>query len=240
MYRVFFGIQKKHWWFSTKRRIILSLIDHHCKLTKESTILDIGCGSGLMLDDLKQRGQLSGMDMSEEAISFSKELYDGPIKKGALPDDIPYPTDYFDLITALDVIEHVDDDVGSLKSMKRHLRPGGTAIITVPAYMFMWTHFDELNEHKRRYTRGELKLKLLNAGFVIERISYYNTFLFPFIVLIRFFNNAIGRDGQTDVDMPSKLINSILKAIFGFERYFLPHLAFPFGVSVLAIVKNLE
>lgn len=240
MYRVFYGIQKKHWWFSAKRTIILSLIDRYCKLTNKSNILDIGCGSGLMLDDLRKKGNLSGMDMSDEAISFSKEIYDGPIKKGSLPWDVPYPTQHFDLITALDVIEHIDDDVDSLKTIRNHLSIGGKALITVPAYMFLWTHFDDLNEHKRRYTRSELKRKLLEAGFKIERISYYNTFLFPLIALIRLINNVIKRDGQTDIDMPPSFVNFILKKVFETEHFFLPYISFPFGVSVVAVVSNQE
>lgn len=238
MYRIFFEIQKKHWWFTSKKEIILDTITRYTNLGQSSTILDIGCGSGLMLNALEEIGNTSGMDMSDDAIQFSQEIFKGVIKKGYLPNNVPYPENQFDLITALDVIEHIDDDVQSLKTIKSLLSPNGTAIITVPAYMFLWSHFDELNEHKRRYTLTELKKKLEQAGFKIEKISYYNTLLFPIAYLVRKLNNLLGRDGASDIDMPGDMVNSLLRKVFTSEKWLLRFCNLPFGVSVLAIVKN--
>ncbi len=100
------------------------------------------------------------MDMSDEAINFSKENFDGKVEKGALPDQLPYQNDFFELITALDVIEHIDNDVDSISAIRSLLVPGGKCIFTVPAYMFLWSSHDEMNEHKRRYTLPELNEKL--------------------------------------------------------------------------------
>jgi hypothetical protein len=111
-------------------------------------------------------------------------------------------------------------------------------MITVPAYMSLWSHFDELNEHKRRYTLNELHKKLLMAGFEIEKISYYNTLLFPIVYIVRKLNNLLGRNGSSDIDMPSSMMNSILKTIFGFEKLILRYCNMPFGVSILAVVKK--
>lgn len=238
MYRIFFQIQKKHWWFATKRNIILDTVLRYTNLQLSDKILDIGCGSGLMLNTLENIGNTSGMDMSDEAIEFSSEIFTGTIKKGSLPDDVPYPSDYFSLITALDVIEHIDDDLVSLKTIRNLLKSKGKAVITVPAYMSLWSHFDELNEHKRRYTLNELHQKLLLAGFEIEKISYYNTLLFPVVYIVRKLNNLLGRNGSSDIDMPSSIMNSILKTIFGFEKFILRYCNMPFGVSILAVVKK--
>jgi SAM-dependent methyltransferase len=238
MYRIFFQIQKKHWWFATKRNIIFDTVLRYTNLQLSDTILDIGCGSGLMLNTLENIGNTSGMDMSDEAIEFSSEIFTGTIKKGSLPDDVPYPSDYFSLITALDVIEHIDDDLASLKTVRGLLKSKGKAVITVPAYMSLWSHFDELNEHKRRYTLNELHQKLLLAGFEIEKISYYNTLLFPVVYIVRKLNNLLGRSGSSDIDMPSSMMNSILKTIFGFEKFILRYCNMPFGVSILAVVKK--
>lgn len=238
MYRIFFEIQKNHWWFTSKKEIILDTIARHTNLGQQSNILDIGCGSGLMLNALEKIGNTSGMDMSDDAIQFSQEIFKGSIKKGYLPNNVPYPEKQFDLITALDVIEHIDDDVQSLKTIKSLLSSHGTAIITVPAYMFMWSHFDELNEHKRRYTLTELKKKLEQAGFKIEKISYYNTLLFPIAYLVRKLNNLLGRDGASDIDMPVDIVNSLLRKVFTSEKWLLRFSSLPFGVSVLAVVKS--
>ncbi len=238
MYRIFFEIQKKHWWFTSKKAIILETIARYTNLNPSSTILDIGCGSGLMLNALEGLGNTSGMDMSDDAIQFSQEIFRGGIRKGYLPDNVPFPENQFDLITALDVIEHIDDDVQSLKTIKELLTATGTAIITVPAYMFLWSHFDEINEHKRRYTLTELKNKLEQAGFRIEKISYYNTFLFPIAYVVRKLNNFLGRNGVSDIEMPSDIMNNLLRRVFSSEKSLLRYCNFPFGVSVLAVVKK--
>ena len=238
MYRIFFKIQQKHWWFVTKKKIVLDTIDKFSTKNKNRKILDIGCGSGLMLNSLQQIGQTYGMDMSDEAINFSKEIFDGKVERGSLPNQIPYENNFFDLITALDVIEHVDQDIESLQEMRARLVEGGKAIITVPAYMFLWSAFDEMNEHKRRYTLPELKSKLLQAGFTIEKISYFNTLLFPIVYIVRMLNNALKRNGASDIDMPKKELNYVLTQIFGIEKYLLRFMSLPFGVSILAVVKK--
>jgi len=238
MYRIFFEIQKKHWWFVTKKNIILDTVDRYISKNADTKVLDIGCGSGLMLNALENVGQTFGMDMSDEAISFSKEIFTGRVEKGLLPDQIPYEENFFDLITALDVIEHVDRDIDSLKAIRSRLVSDGKAVITVPAYMFLWSAFDEMNEHKRRYTLTDLRTKLLQAGFTIEKISYYNTLLFPIVFAVRMLNNVLKRDGASDVDMPSPPLNFFLKNIFGIEKYLLKYVNLPFGVSILAVVRK--
>jgi 2-polyprenyl-3-methyl-5-hydroxy-6-metoxy-1,4-benzoquinol methylase len=238
MYKKFFDIQKKHWWFVTKKEIVLDTVQRQVALNNEMKILDIGCGAGLMLNSLEEIGQTYGMDMSDEAICFSKQIFGGDVKKGSLPDAVPYEEDFFDLITALDVIEHIEQDIDSLIAIRSRLAEDGKAIITVPAYMFLWSAFDEINLHKRRYTLSELNSKLVQAGFVVEKISYFNTLLFPAAFAVRMLNNLLRRDGSSDVDMPSKPINFILKNIFHIEMYLLRFLNLPFGVSILAVVKK--
>lgn len=238
MYRIFFEIQKKHWWFVTKKDIVLDTINRHLTKNNEIKVLDIGCGSGLMLNALESVGQTFGMDMSDDAINFSKEIFGGKVEKGFLPDNIPYEENFFNLITALDVIEHIDDDLASLKAIRNHLVSDGKAVITVPAYMFLWTKFDELNEHKRRYTISELHEKLVRAGFTVEKISYFNTLLFPVVFAVRLLNNILKRDGSSDVDMPNLTLNFVLEKIFGFEKNLLRFVNLPFGVSILAVVKK--
>lgn len=238
-YRIFFEVQKKHWWFVAKKKIVLDMIRRFVPDRDGGhRILDIGCGSGLMLNALEQIGETSGMDMSDEAIGFSREIFSGTVKKGFLPDNVPYGSEHFSLVTALDVIEHVQDDRAALKAIRARMVPGGQAIITVPACMFLWSEHDVLNEHQRRYTRSELREKLIEAGFIIEKISYFNTLLFPAISLVRVINNMLKRKGGSDVDLPSPSVNYILEKIFSAEEFLLRFMNFPIGVSVLAVVKK--
>lgn len=237
-YRKFFEVQKKHWWFVSKKKIVLDFIDRYVPTNDNHKILDIGCGSGLMLNALEQIGDTYGMDMSDDAINFSKEIFSGTVKKGMLPDNIPYDEEYFSLVVALDVIEHVDDDRASLTAIRSHIAEGGQAVISVPACMFLWSEHDVLNEHKRRYTLEELKGKLIDAGFTIEKISYFNTFLFPLISLVRMMNNLLKRKGASEIALPHPAINYIVEKIFSLEKYFLRIMNFPIGVSVLAVVRK--
>ena len=238
MYRIFFEIQKKHWCFVTRKDIVLDFVDRYLTKGNEKKVLDIGCGSGLMLNALQEVGQTFGMDVSDEAINFSKEIFDGRVEKGVLPDQLPYQEEFFDLITALDVIEHIDNDIDSINAIHSLLVPGGKCIFTVPAYMFLWSRHDDINQHKRRYTLSELNEKLVHAGFNVEKISYYNTILFPVVFLVRMLNNIMKRDGASDLDMPGTAMNFVLKKIFGIEKYLLRYLNLPFGVSVLAVVRK--
>jgi len=238
MYRIFFEIQKKHWWFVTKKEIVLDTIERYQTKSNDTKVLDIGCGSGLMLSALQNVGQTFGMDMSDEAIGFSKEIFRGKVERGSLPDKIPYPENFFNLITALDVIEHIDQDIDALKALRSRLTEDGKAIITVPAYMFLWSAFDDMNEHKRRYTLTELNTKLVQAGFTVEKITYYNTLLFPIVFVVRMLNNVLKRDGASDVDMPNAPLNFVLRMIFGMEQYLLRYINLPFGVSILAVVRK--
>jgi 2-polyprenyl-3-methyl-5-hydroxy-6-metoxy-1,4-benzoquinol methylase len=238
MYRLFFQVQQKHWWFVTRKKVVLAAIDSYVDKNIKLKILDIGCGSGVMLTALEKLGQTFGMDMSDEAITFSKEIFNGNVEKGFLPDQLPYEPDFFNLITALDVIEHIDQDVESLQAIYSLLNSEGKAIITVPAYLFLWSKFDDLNEHKRRYTLTELRTKLITAGFTIEKISYYNTLLFPIVFLVRLLNNILQRDGASDIDIPNAFLNYILEKVFSLEISILRWMNLPFGVSIIAVVSK--
>lgn len=238
MYQQFFLVQQSHWWFTTRKKIVLDTIDQFRHAHADEQILDIGCGCGVMLNSLKNLGPTYGLDMSDDAIHFCKEIFSGEVKKGYLPDQVPFPAERFTLITALDVIEHIEHDQESLKTLYNLLQPGGQAIITVPAYQFLWSKFDEMNEHKRRYTLGELRKKLQQAGFKIEKISYFNSLLFPLALLVRMLNKLLGRDGASDIELPGKQMNALLGKIFGLEVALLRNLNFPFGVSIIAAVRK--
>lgn len=121
LYKELYELESKHWWFVAKKRIVLSLMRKYINYDRNNKILDAGCGSGLMLNDLKEFGQVYGIDYSKEAIKFSKLIFDGEVKQGYMPGNIPYNKNYFNGIIALDVIEHIDNDQGALIDLKEHL-----------------------------------------------------------------------------------------------------------------------
>lgn len=238
LYKELYDLEKKHWWFIGKRKIVLSLMRRYLDYDASNKILDAGCGSGLMLNAIKEFGQVYGMDYSEDAIKFSKLVFDGEVKQGYMPENVPYDKNYFNAIIALDVIEHIEDDRSALKDLNEHLTHNGICVITVPAYMSLWSNHDVVHQHKRRYTLSELKEKLSSAGFKIEKISYYNSALFIPIFIVRKIHNLFKVDSGSDAEMPNKFINFILEKLFSFERHILKVFNMPFGVSVIAVVRR--
>lgn len=239
MYKKFNQVEDKHWWFQARKEIVIKLIDRYYKLKHNAKVLDLGCGTGMMLNYLSKYGKVFGLDNNLEAIKYSKKKSpQAKIIFGSLPDHLP--KEKFDLITALDLIEHIDKDTDGLEAISNILKPKGILIITVPAYQFLWSGQDKLSRHKRRYTLSELKIKLKQAGFEIKKISYYNTMLFLPAALVKFLNKFIwqGSPKSHFEKMPNCIINQMLKMIFSSEKHLLPFLNFPFGVSIIAIASK--
>lgn len=239
LYQEHFELEGKHWWFISKKKIILSFIKDYLTFGKNSKILDIGCGPGLMLNDLTKLGQVSAMDFSHDAIEFCKTKNACDLRQGSLPNNVPFDKGVYDLVICLDVIEHVDDDYASVKTLNELLAPNGKMVITVPALMSLWSKWDEINEHKRRYDLEQFRKVLLANNFEIEKISYYNSFLFPLVYLIRWVNRTFKKDNsKSDTEMPGAIVNFLLTKIFSFERFVLKVMSFPVGVSLIAVVRK--
>jgi SAM-dependent methyltransferase len=239
-YREYFELEDRHWWFVGRRTIFLSLLDAHLPAipsARTRDILDVGCGTGTMVRHLGRYGEARGADTSGEAIRFCRERgIDSVVQTSGTT--LPYDEDSFDLVTALDVIEHIDDDRGTLTDLRRILRPGGHLLVSVPAYEFLWGPQDEVSEHKRRYTLKELGRRLDEAGFHTRRLTYFNTLLFPPIAAIRLLRPH--RPGRSEPKSDFRFTVPrwacrTLAAIFGMEAALLRRVDLPFGVSILAL-----
>lgn len=176
--------------------------------------------------------------MDDEARHIASAKVPVEIRSGALPGGIPFRPATFDVVAAFDVIEHVEQDVESLRKLKDQLAPGGRLIVTVPALPWLWSRHDETHHHYRRYTKRTLESALRQAGLEPVAVSYFNTLLFPLIAGIRLAKKAIGRWDVADDVMPSALVNGVLKAVFGFERNLVGWLPLPLGVSLLAVAEK--
>src|SRR5215472_12984960 len=184
-YETMYRLETYYWWFVARRQLVTGLVREQIADPKRSRILDVGCGTGANREALTSYGAVFGADLSAEALSFSRSRADGPLTRSRI-ERLSFIDGCFDLITALDVLEHADDDLSSMDELYRALRPGGLLIVTVPAYGFLWSEHDEALHHRRRYAASELRNKLSRVGFEIERISYFITFLFFPILLMRF------------------------------------------------------
>lgn len=237
-YQEMFDVEDRHWWFVARRKIIRKILDS-CFDDHARSILEIGCGTGGNLALLSGYGTVHGVELDEEGLSLANSRKICQVKKGALPDSIPFKQ-AFDLICLLDVLEHIADDQTALQAAKSKLTPGGKILITVPAYNFLWSAHDVELHHKRRYNKKELTALLRKTGFTVQYSTYFNTFLFPLIAAARIGNKLFKRTEGTDVTMPTGMINSALTHIFAGERAFLPGFSLPFGVSILALAENTE
>lgn len=228
-------LQTAHWWYEGRRRILSSIIAR-LKLPHDAKILEAGCGPGANLNMLSKFGAVSAFEPDDFSVENARTLSSADVQNGTLPNGIPFH-DQFDLVCAFDVIEHIDDDLASVRALHGATAGGGYALFTVPAFKFLWSHHDEINFHKRRYTRASLHKVLVAAGYRVEFISYYNFWLFPLAAGVRFIKNIIGAKEQgSDVQMPkSDAVNKLLCAVFASEKHMLKRFALPFGLSVIAL-----
>ncbi|HOX27550.1 MAG TPA: class I SAM-dependent methyltransferase, partial [bacterium] len=208
--------EKTHWWYQARNRIVTELIRHDVGKSFGS-ILDFGCGTGNLISKLSTLGDVTGCDKSNEALEFCKKKGFRNIRH--IKNDDLSEMGKYDLITLLDVIEHVDDDVSLLKKLADHLEPGGKIIITAPAYMFFWSGEDYVSEHKRRYVRKQLSEVVAAGGLKVVRASYFNTFLFVPVLLSIKLKIALNPESKkmSSIAPVPKFINAVLRMIFTME-----------------------
>lgn len=237
LYEKFFNLEKKHWWFQARKIIILKLISQYIELNENFKIIDVGCGTGMMLEAIKNTFSIdaTGIDNSPEAIRFSKKRGLNIILSSA--EKIEQQTDSVDLIMALDLIEHIENDIASLKEFNRVLKKGGYAILTVPAFNCLMGAHDAINEHKRRYQLKELKNKIELTGFKIIKISYYNFLLFLPIIITKLIKKII-KDNRDHLKKENNIVNSILNKVFSSETLFLKHFDLPIGASIICLAQK--
>lgn len=238
-YQRMYDSEDRSWWFRGRRRIVASVLES-LKLQPAAKLADIGCGTGGNLPTLAQFGRVTAVEPSPDARAFAlsrkaADVVEGTAEATGLPDES------FDVVTLLDVLEHLDEEAPALGEISRVLKPGGRLLLTVPAFMFLWSAHDEALHHRRRYRRGELKDVLKAAGFEIEQLTYYNAGLFPPVAAMRVGRRLIG-GGKREADgaeMSIKVVNTAFEALFAAERHLLSRrIRLPFGVSLLAVARR--
>jgi SAM-dependent methyltransferase len=245
-YAIMRRVEESHWWFAGRRRIIRSFVARVCReLTSargaeaQLNILDVGCGTGANLEMLDEFGTAEGVDISSEALAFCRERGLTRVKQGAA-EALPYEPESFDLVTGLDVVEHLDDDLAGLREMRRVLRRSGRAVLFVPAFMFLWGVQDDISHHRRRYTLPELKRAVQRAGFVVERASYVNLSFFAPILLGRLLMRATKLRPESENNLTLGFLNGVLGKILGAESWPLSYMNFPLGVSIICVARRGE
>lgn len=227
-----------YWWFINKRRFARMLLARHAPA--RGTVLEAGCGGGLFSSELSRDGwRVISSDLSPAAARFVHEQ--GVPEALAFDADAGWPLAEasVDAVVLLDMLEHVRDDLGALREVRRVLRPGGVALIMVPAYAFLFSAWDEYNEHYRRYTVGGFARTARAAGLNVERISYWNTVSVAPAVLVRWKDRLLGTKFK-DLEFPKvpRFVNAALIAYGYLERAWLKYLPLPMGLSVWAVLRR--
>lgn len=231
-------VEETHWWFVGRRRLFAAILrDLRVPVTAE--ILDIGTSTGTNLRLLKDLGfrKVRGLDNNEAAIAFCAAKQFGTVELGDAC-ALPFPAASIDLVLATDIIEHVDEDDRALAEICRVLRPGGFALITVPAFSSLWGLQDRRAFHKRRYRMADLIERVLFSGLTIERRFYFNYVLFVPIWLARRVMGLLRINLSSEGQVNTVLINRVLTAVFDFDVRTAPYIRPPFGVSILVVAEK--
>ena len=240
MMKATLAVDEHHWWYRGRRRVIRAELDR-LPLPAGARILDAGCGSGRTLVELAgYGGEVSGIELNDDAAELARRRGLGDVHVGRL-EELPWDDGVFDLITCLDVIEHVPDDVTALAELRRVARRGGWLLVTVPAYQALWSRHDEANHHFRRYSRSMLRGAARSAGWEIERVSSFNSLLLAPAAAVRLAQRRMGaRNGHSnDLDLGPAWLNDVLERPLALEASWLARgRTLPLGLSLLAVLRR--
>lgn len=238
-FRKHYELEESHWWFAARREIIFSILKSHNLTHKEFYLLDAGCGTGFNLKFFRSQGKAFGCDLSEEALNFCQKRGLARLVRADAA-ALPFKNLSFDLVFFLDVLYHrnIKNDVFALQEAQRTMKRGGYLLLTDSAFNFLCSTHDIALQARERYRKKILRKKVEKANFSILKMSYFNFFLFFFVLTIRLWKKFFGgrrRSAESDLKPVAKKINNVLLNILKWEAFLLRHLNFPFGSSILCL-----
>ncbi len=227
-----------HWWFVGRRAIIDALLKP-LHLSPTARVLEAGCGTGGNLYLLCGYGQVVAFEPDATALALAHAKHpEVRIEVGSLPDSLPMDGEAFDLVAALDVLEHVDDDAGSLAALVGLTRPGGYVLVTVPAHQFLWGSHDRRLHHRRRYSSRDLQRLVASLDVDVERMTFFNTVLAPIALVARLAERMSGMAFGDQERLPPAVLNALLGFAFSAERHLVARTGLPAGLSLALLLRR--
>ncbi len=230
--------EDRHWWYRG-RRTVLERVIADLELPSPARILDAGSGSGRNMLELARRGVVTGVELSPTSVCLARGRDVGEVIEGSVL-EMPFEDDSFDFAVSLDVIEHLSDDLGALCELRRVTAPGGSLLVTVPAYGWLWSGHDEINHHHRRYTRRSLQRVAEQAGWTQARTTYFNSLLLPVAILLRALERLSTKTTESSLDLwvPPEPLNWLLERPLALEAALIGRGGrIPAGLSLLAVFR---
>lgn len=234
-------LEQWHWWFRGRQRILERVLREELGGCESPAIASLGCGPAEGLGWLgplaAPHGRVIGVDaepLHARRVAPNLECIVGRMEA------VPLATGSCDAVLALDVLEHLDDDMAGLREAARLVKPGGLLLVTVPALPSLWGGQDVVSHHRRRYTRPTLRALFGRAGLPAPRVTYFNMLLFPPVAAVRWARRALGQADRPRSDFDDTrpgLLNSLLTSVFTAERHLVSRFTLPVGVSLLATVR---
>ncbi|MFN3652105.1 MAG: class I SAM-dependent methyltransferase [Armatimonadota bacterium] len=232
------ALEDWYWWFVARRKAAARFILDHAPAERPLRILDAGCGTGGMLDLFRDWPEVEayGIDLSPDALHFSRSRGHRRLAGGDLT-VLPFRTGTYDVVTALDVVEHVPDDQRAVEELARVLRPGGILVASVPAYQALWGPHDEALHHQRRYHGSQFRELVRRSGLHVEKQTYLLSGLFPLAVAARLASRSRSGESAKLPQVPP-IVNRALIRFQDAELALARRLPLPFGLSILCVARK--
>ena len=232
------AVESDHWWFTGKRLFMRRLLgDHLVEKGKPLRILDVGCGTGANAVELSHYGDVTACDRSLDALGRAAGRGVRRLCVAAAP-ELPFAVDTFDVITAFDIIEHVEDDVGFVRELERVLAPGGRLLVRVAANDWLRGAHDRAWQVVRRYSPARLSAGLSRAGLRVERLSHANMWLFPLAAAKRLAERLAPPRSTSDLTLPFGPLDHVFGALLSSEARLIAGPGLAFGLSLIAMARK--
>jgi len=227
-------LYRRHWWWRAREHLVLATLQQTMD-RNDARILDVGCGDALLWPKLVRFGEVAGIEPDGRLVSPNNPDCTRIEVAGFLEAKEPRPA--HDLLLMLDVLEHIEDESAALERVRELLRPGGLYVLTVPAFMWLWSHHDVLNGHFRRYTARSLRRALTDAGFTVHRLHYFFVWTLVPLLLRKWFYRAEPDEESAFLAVPPRALNGLLNRWCRLENHLARHVPFPGGSSLIAVAR---
>lgn len=228
-----------HWYYAGKREFARGWLQRAGPPRSDNLLLDCGAGTGRFAQEMEAHCRVVVLDDDEEALRRLRTRFRPDQILGLAGDRVPLPDGSLDFVTALDMLEHTPDDRAVANGFHRLLKPGGVALVTVPASMALWSDWDVALHHYRRYSRPQLRALFPDAQWELLHVNYTNVFAYPAVWAVRKWRKLFpARAGgvRSEDKLPAPWLNAVLRALLVRPAFW--RLPLPFGVSLLLVARK--